>query len=98
METLLAPLKAELRITWADEDADLTRLLVRGGKVINRLIGQELTYTEEGPATELLFTYVRYSRNNVAELFTANNQDLITSLSLEMGAEAYALELESELS
>lgn len=86
METLLTALKAELRITWATEDADLTRLLTRGSSEINRLVGAELDYiSDDVEATGLLFAYVRYSRNNATEYFRENFRDQLTSLSLYHG-------------
>lgn len=86
METLLTALKAELRITWATEDPDLTRLLTRGASEINRLVGAELDYiSADGEATSLLFAYVRYSRNNATEYFRENFRDQLTSLSLHHG-------------
>jgi len=90
METLLPLVKSELRITWTHEDADLLRLLARGQTVIDRCIGIAMDYETEGEARELLFAYVRYSRNNAVEYFRENFRDQITSLSLHHGAEAFA--------
>lgn len=96
MQTLLPYLKAELKITWTDEDADLVRLLERGKTVINRLIGSDsVDYTTaESEERGLLFDYVRYSRNNAAEYWIENHRDQITSLSLMHGAELFTLEAE----
>lgn len=96
MQTLLPYLKAELKITWTDEDTDLVRLLERGKSVINRLIGSDsIDYTtKESEERGLLFDYVRYSRNNAAEYWIENHRDQITSLSLMHGAELLALEAE----
>lgn len=86
METLLPYLKAELRITWATEDADLLRQMSRGAAEINRLVGADLDYiTTEGEARGLLFDYVRYARNNASEYFRENYRDKLTSISLYQG-------------
>jgi hypothetical protein len=98
MQTLLPYLKAELKITWTDEDTDLVRLLERGKAVINRLLGSDtIDYlTSECEERELLFDYVRYARNNAIEYWRENHRDQITSLSLQYSAEAFAaLEVET---
>jgi len=92
MITLLEDLKSELHITWADEDEELVRLLERGSKTLNRLIGADLDYLAEDEAQGLLFAYVRYSRNNAIEFFRVNFRDDITSLSLMHGAAIMAEE------
>lgn len=95
MITLLEDVKSELHITWTDEDDELVRLLERGSKTLDRLIGAALDYTAEDEAQSLLFAYVRYSRNKALEYFRENFRDDITSLSLMHGAAAMAEEADA---
>lgn len=98
MELLLPELKEELNITWDDEDTKLIRQLNQGAKAIQRMIGStELDFMEDDKPKELLFNYVRYLRNHVIEYFNENFRDDLTSLSLELGAEALETETAGDL-
>jgi len=79
---MLEELKKHLRITWNEEDLELTSMLERGEKYLNRIIGIELDYTQDDLPKSLLFDYCRYSYNNSIEYFTQNFHDEILYLQL----------------
>lgn len=79
---MLEELKKHLRITWSEEDTELTSMLERGKKYLDRIIGIELDYTQEDLPKSLLFDYCRYYYNNSIEYFTQNFHDEILYLQL----------------
>lgn len=80
---LLDELKNYLRITWDDEDTELTKLYERGQKTLNRIIGVELNYELDDIPKGLLFDWCRYQRNNSAEFFLNNFAEDILFLQLD---------------
>ncbi|WP_300760271.1 hypothetical protein [Janthinobacterium sp.] len=82
---MLENLKEYLQITWADEDADLLKLIERGEKYLSRMTGTSLTFTTEDMPKQLLLDYCRYSRNNALEFFQENFASDILLLQLQEG-------------
>ncbi|WP_130806515.1 head-tail connector protein [Senegalia massiliensis] len=80
---LLEDVKNHLRVTWDDEDVEITKLIERAKKYIDRLIGVSLDYEVEDTPKILLLNYCRYSRNNSVEYFKENFHDDILQLQLE---------------
>lgn len=68
---LLEELKSKLKITWNDEDADLSDSIARGQAYIQGLTGTTLSFDAGEPKT-LLLEYCRYDYNNAVEYFEEN--------------------------
>ena len=84
-EGLLADVKSYLRITWQDEDTDknLTGIIKRGMKRLEKIAGASLIFTEEDLPRQLLLDYCRYANNFDIELFEKNFQSELMSLNLD---------------
>lgn len=82
---MLEDLKEYLQITWADEDADLLKLIERGEKYLCRLTGTSLIFTVEDMPKQLLLDYCRYSRNNALEFFQENFASDLLLLQIQEG-------------
>jgi hypothetical protein len=85
---MLQLIKNYLKITWDDEDSDITSLIERGKKYLSSMTGTTLTFEEDDLPTQLLFDYCRYARNNALEFFKENFADDILFLSLQEGVKA----------
>lgn len=83
---MLETVKAYLKITWDDEDADIQKIIDRGKARLNGLAGVELVFEAEGLAHDLLLDYCRYSYNNAVEYFEENFQKEILRLQLSTAA------------
>lgn len=81
---MLEELKYHLKITWAEEDDDLQKLLARGKKALERIFGLEVDYEKEEDAKDLLFNWCRYSRNNATEYFQENFRDEINTIAFTL--------------
>jgi len=90
---LLNEVKNHLRITWNDEDAEITKLIERGKEVLSGLIGVEegiaANFETEGLLKALLLDWCRYSRNNALESFEQNFSSELLRAKL-----VYAVEVE----
>lgn len=94
---MLETVKGYLKITWADEDADIQKIIDRGKTRIKDLIGAEPDFDSAGLAQDLLLDYCRYSYNNAIEYFEDNFQKEILRLQLETAAaELAAIEAAAE--
>jgi len=82
---LLEQVKSYLKVTWDDEDTDITRLINRGKGKLQALVGAELDFETEGQARSLLFDYCRYAYNNASEYFEENFRSEILRLQLMTG-------------
>lgn len=80
---MLQEIKDELKITWADEDDSLERLIARAKSNINELIGVKLCYEANSQAKSLLLNYCRYDYNNAIEYFEENFAKEILRLQLQ---------------
>ncbi|MDF2605904.1 MAG: hypothetical protein K0S34_94 [Bacillales bacterium] len=80
---LLEELKSILRITWNDEDVDLSKLINRAKAYLNDKCGAPLDFTVNGSSRELLFERCRYVYNNAAEEFEKNFHHEISRLILK---------------
>lgn len=85
---LLQEVKEYLKITWDDEDANLTSIIARGKAYLNDLTGVELDFTEVDQPKSLLLDYCRYAYNNASEYFEDNYQKEILRLQLQVGVES----------
>ena len=79
---LLEDVKAELYITWTDEDVHITTIIKRGMTRLNELTGTILDY-EDYQNRDLLLNFCRYVRNGASEYFIPNYQDEILMLQLK---------------
>jgi hypothetical protein len=90
--SLTSELKNYLKITWDDEDADLKKIVMRGQSYLNRKAGVTLDFEKDHEAIQLLLDYGRYVHNHSFELFEANFQSELFSLSLREGVKDHAIE------
>lgn len=73
---LLDEVKAEIYVTWDDEDEQIKNIIKRGMKRLNELTDVELDF-EELQNRDLLINFCRYVRNGAGEYFLPNFQDEI---------------------
>lgn len=83
---MLEELKYHLKITWDEEDSELTDLLTRGKKALKRIFGLEVDYQENEDIKELLFNWCRYSRNHAIEYFQQNFREEINTIAFTLAA------------
>lgn len=81
-EPELEELKSRLRITWADEDDELNKILVRSKHYIDKKTGVSIDYTTDFDALELVLERARYVYNNAADLFVVNFADDLLDLQI----------------
>lgn len=93
---MLQEVKDYLKITWDDEDDELTRLIAQGEADLTELAGAELDFQSEGLARSLLFDHVRYAYNNASEYFEENFAKQILRLQLMTGVAELEAEDETE--
>lgn len=89
---MLQEVKDYLKITWDDEDASLSGLIIRTKDNINDLIGVELDYDSNSQAKTLFLNYCRYDYNNALEYFEENFSKEILRLQLKEAVKANAIE------
>jgi hypothetical protein len=90
-ENLLNDIKNYLDITWDDEagDAKLSGIAERGIQYINGVAGNEMDYTIEDKARELLFDYCRYARSHALDDFQKNYRHELNTLQIVQEVAAY---------
>lgn len=90
-EQLLTAIKLDLGITWQDEatEAKLRRLIAAGMIYLNKKLGEEADYEEDGDPRNLLFEYVRYSRDAALDVFENNYRSLLLSMQNERAVKLY---------
>ncbi len=88
---LLIATRNYLNITWEDEAGDekISGIILRGIKYIDGIAGQELDYTEEDKARQLLFDYCRYVRSDAFEEFQRNFLHELLSLQISCEVDRY---------
>ena len=74
----------------------LARLIERGKKKLEELMGAALDFEDEGLARSLLFDYVRYAYNNASEYFEENFRFEILRLQLMVGIKEMKADAETE--
>lgn len=80
----LIELKERLKITWDDDDQDLTRIIERTKAYLSDIAGGPLDFTSDLMAQELLFERSRYVFNNAADDFLTNYSDDIMRMRLRV--------------
>ncbi|OZS77455.1 hypothetical protein CF394_11275 [Tetzosporium hominis] len=89
LEDLLQEVKANCRITWNDEDADLKKDIERSIAYLNSRTGRELDYSVQGSARELVIERCRYSWNKALHDFENNYLSELLSLQYEAARTSY---------
>lgn len=84
---MLEELKSHLRITWNNDDPDLSNKLESSKRYFNELVGKEIDFDKDLTARELLFERCRYVFNNAGDQFIANYQDDIMRLQMRVATE-----------
>lgn len=69
---LLDAVKSKLKITWTDEDEDLSDSILRGQTYLQGITGTTLDFEVVGEPKTLLLEYCRYDYNNAIEYFEEN--------------------------
>lgn len=72
MTAALTALKDKLKITWDDDDDNLTKLLNRSKLYLEGMTGAVFDLTVEDDKLELLLERCRYVRNNAGDEFEIN--------------------------
>lgn len=86
---LLAQIKKYIRVTWDEDDDNITALAKNGIAYINSITGDnELHYKEGSQENALLLDYVRLAYNHAAEQFPVNFQHQIIALQLTVARNA----------
>lgn len=91
-EVLLEELKSALRITWADEDTNLKKIIQRAEAYLQELCGASLDFSKEDQPKTLLLERCRYVYNNAADEFEGNFQHELSRLILKVGIEQVVIE------
>lgn len=86
-EKLLNEVKSYLKITWNEEDEDITNLIKEGEQHLSEKIGAEIDFEKDLSAFGLLKDYCRYKRNYSIEYFEQNFLDKIVFLQLKYAGE-----------
>lgn len=91
-EKLLPDIKNYLDITWADEALDnkIWNMAVAGMIYLDSKISTAQDYTQPGLARALLMDYVRYTRDDAADIFENNYLHLLLAARNERLVSAYA--------
>lgn len=79
---MLQKVKDYLKITWDDEDQNLTEIIERAKAYLNNLVGIELDFDAEDDPRALLLDRCRYVYNNAGEYFAENFEGDILRLQL----------------
>lgn len=72
MTAALTALKDKLKITWNDDDDQLTKLLNRSKLYLEGMTGAVFDLAVDDDKLELLFERCRYVRNNAGDEFEIN--------------------------
>lgn len=86
MNALLA-LKDKLKITWDEDDAELTKQLYRSKSYLEGMTGAVFDLEEDNERLELLLEHCRYVRNNAGDEFEKNYHTTIARLILTTAIE-----------
>ena len=85
---LLVEVKENLFITWTEEDEAITRIIKRGIKRIEALVGTgTMDFTDE-VNRDLLINWCRYERNSASEFFLENFADEVLFIQLQEAIKA----------
>jgi len=77
---LLNEVKNYLRITWPEEDDDLSKMIQRAISYFKSITGTDVDFVQDGQNRQLLLDRCRYMRNHVIEEFEENFQSEIINL------------------
>lgn len=92
MAELLNELKNRLRITWDDEDAELSRIIERGKSYFVGLTGKAFAFSINDSETELLLERCRYVYNNAIDEFEVNFAHELKRLIMNVALEKRAVD------
>lgn len=81
---LLSEVKSYLRITWDEEDEDLSKMIERAISYFKSITSENVDFVEDGQNRQLLLDRCRYMRNHVVEEFEDNFQSEIINLQFRL--------------
>lgn len=95
LKKLLQDVRDYLHITWQDEktDKNLTGMIQRGMKRLEKIAGASLDFKAEESPRELLLDYCRYANSQALEMFEKNFQSELMSLHIEYQVKAMTTEV-----
>lgn len=96
INSLLADVKNFLRVTWNEEDAELTRMIQRAMAYFKSVTGKDLDFIADGREKDLLLERCRYVYNRSAEEFEHNFRHEILNLQFRVAVDERRERLESE--
>ncbi|MEK3995636.1 phage head-tail connector protein [Psychrobacillus sp. FSL K6-2365] len=94
--SILSDVKNFLRVTWNEEDEELTRMIRRSMAYFKSITGAELDYVVDERAKDLLLERCRYVYNRSAEEFENNFRHELLNLQFRVAVDERRERLESE--
>lgn len=83
-DDLLKEVKSYLRITWNEEDEDISKMIERAISYFKSITGVDVDFVKEGQNRQLLLDRCRYMRNHVVEEFEENFKSEIINLQFRL--------------
>lgn len=83
IKTLIDEVKRYLKITWDDEDTDVSEYIEQAKQYIDETISPNIDFSKDKIAKGLLKDYCRYLRNNSMEYFESNFVQIIQKLQIK---------------
>ncbi|RHW38705.1 phage gp6-like head-tail connector protein [Lysinibacillus yapensis] len=81
---LLNDVKSYLRITWNEEDEDLSKMIDRNIAYFKTVTGSDVDFVNDGQNRQLLLDRCRYVRNHAVEEFEENFRSEIMNLQFRL--------------
>lgn len=89
---LLLDVKIYCHITWDDEATDrrISGLIASGAAYLDKKLGKQADYHEDGAPRTLLMEYVRYARDGALDVFENNYQSMILDMQNDWAVMRYS--------
>lgn len=81
---LLDEVKSYLRITWHEEDEDISKMIDRAISYFKSITNVDVDFVQDGQNRQLLLDRCRYMRNHVIEEFEENFKSEIINLQFRL--------------
>ena len=88
---LLSDVKLYLNITWNDDATDkkVCGIIASGMNYLNKKLGAEADYLQDGDPRTLLFEYCRYMRDSALDVFENNYMSQILAMQNGRAVDVY---------
>lgn len=90
-EGLLADVKLYLNISWTDDATDrkVSGIIASGMNYLNKKLGAEADFSQDGDPRTLLLEYCRYMRDSALDVFENNYQAQILAMQNDRAVAVY---------